>query len=502
MTSKKTLASIMAAFLWFFSLNNANAVQVDVLIVYDTATNNYFNGSPNTMLYNMVEQANSYYDASNVDVQLNVVGTQLFNSNLSDDFLGDLRRNQSIADLRDQLGADYVTWVIDDKPSANYCGVGYVTTNSGGAYNIVRRSCMARSYAHEMGHTMGLSHSLAQGSRGSDYDWGIGYGVNGVFSTIMAYTSAYNTRARTFRFSSPEFECSGYPCGIRNEADAALAINNVKNKIASHRDSPSLVQTGDVEITQSRGQWYAVDFDQSFSAAPVVIMGPPSYDGVHPSTMRVRNISVDGFEFQLDEWDYLDGNHTSEVISWVALSQGEHNWGGIQAYAGVTSNVTGDWKSVSVGDNINSDPVVLAQKHVTVSQDSEPASSIRLRNVDSDGFDLQLKEQESNSNSIAGSDVHFLAITKGTGSINDISIRAGATGNSVTHDWNTVNFSELYDNPNFLANIQTNDGGDTSALRYRSLTNASVQVRVEEETSRDSETNHTSEVVGWAVFEN
>jgi len=55
------------------------------------------------------------------------------------------------------------------------------------------------------------------------------------------------------------------------------------------------------------------------------------------------------------------------------------------------------------------------------------------------------------------------------------------------------------DNPYFLAQIQTFDGGDPAGLRYR-VSSGKVQVMVEEEQSADSETAHTSEVVGWVAF--
>ena len=43
------------------------------------------------------------------------------------------------------------------------------------------------------------------------------------------------------------------------------------------------------------------------------------------------------------------------------------------------------------------------------------------------------------------------------------------------------------------------DGPDTAGLRYRNLGRSSVDVFVEEERSRDGETNHTTETVGYLV---
>lgn len=49
----------------------------------------------------------------------------------------------------------------------------------------------------------------------------------------------------------------------------------------------------------------------------------------------------------------------------------------------------------------------------------------------------------------------------------------------------------------FVAGISNYVGGDGSHLRYRNLTSDSVQVKVEEDTTHDGETKHTSEVVDY-----
>jgi hypothetical protein len=49
--------------------------------------------------------------------------------------------------------------------------------------------------------------------------------------------------------------------------------------------------------------------------------------------------------------------------------------------------------------------------------------------------------------------------------------------------------------------MQTTDGGDTAAVRWQNKQADGIEVKVEEEQSRDVETNHTTEVVGCMVFE-
>ena len=48
--------------------------------------------------------------------------------------------------------------------------------------------------------------------------------------------------------------------------------------------------------------------------------------------------------------------------------------------------------------------------------------------------------------------------------------------------------------------MQTTDGPDTASLRWDNRSTTGIQVKVEEEQSRDSETTHTSEVVGYFAF--
>lgn len=49
--------------------------------------------------------------------------------------------------------------------------------------------------------------------------------------------------------------------------------------------------------------------------------------------------------------------------------------------------------------------------------------------------------------------------------------------------------------------MQTTDGGDTSALRTLQVSSLDLQVTVEEEQSKDSETYHTTEDAGFIAIQ-
>jgi hypothetical protein len=54
--------------------------------------------------------------------------------------------------------------------------------------------------------------------------------------------------------------------------------------------------------------------------------------------------------------------------------------------------------------------------------------------------------------------------------------------------------------PSVFAAMQTTDGGNTAGLRYKDLKTNSVHIRIEEEQSKDKETQHTTEVVGYLAI--
>jgi hypothetical protein len=75
---------------------------------------------------------------------------------------------------------------------------------------------------------------------------------------------------------------------------------------------------------------------------------------------------------------------------------------------------------------------------------------------------------------------------------------------NVTHQWKKVAISSSdlslppgYDCPIILAAMQTYNGSDTAEVRMRSLSACSFEVKIEEESSDDSETQHAAEDVGY-----
>ena len=256
------------------------------------------------------------------------------------------------------------------------------------------------------------------------------------------------------------------------------------------------LEIGEVSVDHN---WKRVEFSEAFSD-PVVVAKPLSYNGGDPAVLRIRNVDSTGFEIRIQEWEYLDGTHTTENVSYIVMERGNYILeDGAKVEAGTfDTDITSSFGWVDFSQTFNQAPVVIT---AVSSYHEADTVTTRVRNISINGFEFRMQEQESNSQSHATETISYIAWEPSSGTVGDLTFEVEKTDDVIKHDWQTIVYNETFTNPPvFLADMQTTDGKDTANLRWQNKDFYGIDVKIAEEQSRDSETNHTTEVVGYMVF--
>ncbi|PIE40354.1 MAG: hypothetical protein CSA51_01330, partial [Gammaproteobacteria bacterium] len=261
------------------------------------------------------------------------------------------------------------------------------------------------------------------------------------------------------------------------------------------------IETGTITVDQpDPNQWHQISFDQSYTDA-VVVFGPLSSNDSDPATIRVRNVTDTSVEFQIDEWDYLDGIHGQETVNYLVMEAGTYETNGVTIEAGSLDAVTNVNQTGAFTQGFDTPPVVLA---TVTSTNETDAVVLRIDNTTASRFTIKLQEQESTrKEGHVAEEVHYLAMS-GSGEVdtvngNKLEILSGKTGNSVKHTFYEIGLTAS-GVPAFFADMQTSDGNDTANVRYQNLGANSVEVNIDEEQSANSELFHTTELIGFVTI--
>jgi len=264
---------------------------------------------------------------------------------------------------------------------------------------------------------------------------------------------------------------------------------------AESRPQFPVMEIGELRVDHN---WSRVEFSKVF-INPVVIAKPASSNDEDPGVVRIRDMDSTGFDIRLQEWDYLDGAHNEESVGYVVMEAGSYRVGGsiVKAETFSTSN-TSSYEVISFDQGFNEVPVVIAA--ISTVNESDAVTG-RIRNISTDSFRFRMQEQELNTQEHAAEVVSYVAWEPSSGLAGDFAFEVDKTQNVVTHGFYNVGFSEWFTSiPVLLADMQTTDGGDTANVRYDEKDSSGVNLMIDEEQSANTETNHTTEVLGYMVF--
>lgn len=251
----------------------------------------------------------------------------------------------------------------------------------------------------------------------------------------------------------------------------------------------------EVGTASASHEWADVSVTNSYSD-PVAVAPTLSYQGPHPASPRVREVTGDGFDVRVEEWRYLDGWHRTESVGYLAGEAGAHATAGGTRFELGRVRTDHRWSAVSFDADFSVPPIVFSNAQTR--NGAHPVVT-RTKDVSASGMRVRLQEEEAEGPHLEET-VGYLAIEAGIGDLNGRGFEAGIQRN-VDDGWQTVAFYGSYERPTFLADTQTTRGDNTATVRYRNLTGSSVQVKIEEEQSRDQETSHVGETVGYLVVE-
>jgi hypothetical protein len=265
-------------------------------------------------------------------------------------------------------------------------------------------------------------------------------------------------------------------------------------------DPESMPQVPILEIgeTSVDHNWKRVAFNKMFFA-PVVVAEPIGSNDDDPAVIRIRDVDRTGFEIRVQEWNYLDGARSEETVSYIVMESGSYTLGGTLVEAGkFETNNTGSFAAVSFDRAFNEPPVVITA--ITTFNEADAVCG-RVRNISVNGFEFYMQEQEANAQEHATEEISVIAWESSSGTMDGIAFEVDKTQDVVTDQSHTISFNESFMNvPVFVADMQTTDGSNTANLRRGEKDLYRVDVNVSEEQSGDSETAHTTEVVGYMVF--
>jgi hypothetical protein len=257
------------------------------------------------------------------------------------------------------------------------------------------------------------------------------------------------------------------------------------------------MEFGEVEINH---KWFRVNFEKTFNN-PVVVAGPISLNGGQPAVIRITNVDPTGFEIRIQEWVYLDGSHVVETVSYMVMEAGSYSLpdGTLIEANTIETQAASSYEPIGFSEGFNVAPIVMTS--LTSFNDAETVTG-RIKQVTIDGFSYRMREQESNTQDHLAETLSYIAWEPSLGTIGDVNYNVGRTADAVTHKTYSLLFDTQFASPpTFLADMQTTDGGDTANVRCKNKAGDAVEVLIDEEQSRDSETGHTTEVVGFIALE-
>ncbi|MDR0682489.1 MAG: T9SS type A sorting domain-containing protein [Dysgonamonadaceae bacterium] len=285
----------------------------------------------------------------------------------------------------------------------------------------------------------------------------------------------------------------------------AGGISNPSNEITFAVTPNKDIQTDKLSLKTS--DFVNVYFGKPYEEKPVTILGAPTNNnsGVLMSN-RVGTASTGKLQLRFYPWSYVTGSiYTNDEMAYLFLPEGNYAFGDIKAVASKATAINGAWKTVTFPEGyFTATPIIIPTQ---ASNTSASATSVHLRNVTKDGFEICLRRENAKTYTIPNETVHYLALSEGSGTMQGRKIYTGFIDN-VGHTTSaavTFNYGETVKNPLIFTHKQTaNNDTLASNLRIISYTDTSAKIMNQIERSGNNSSfavlSSETDKAGWLVI--
>lgn len=310
------------------------------------------------------------------------------------------------------------------------------------------------------------------------YSWNFGDGSTGSGKTVQ---HTYVNEA-------------SYTATLLVTDDKGATSKAATKTIVAEKAKPEIILNYEIGELALTTEWVRVKFENTF-INPAVFVSPPTNNDKEAVITRVRNLDKTGFDIRLQEWDYLDGKHQQETVSFLALEHGQTTLpDGTMIEVGSFNGSTKK-KVVTFKQPFITNPVVLT---TIISENEADAVIGRTNMVTTKSFSYLLQEQELTKTKHVDESVAYLAWSQGSGDYDTIHFAAAVPATTVSSALAIIMFPESFQAVPFLfIEQQTLNGSDPAAVRVRALAADKVELFLQEDQSRDTETSHVVETVGY-----
>ncbi|MBL8012765.1 MAG: cellulase family glycosylhydrolase, partial [Candidatus Omnitrophica bacterium] len=224
---------------------------------------------------------------------------------------------------------------------------------------------------------------------------------------IETFNSAETSGVRMKQLCRNRFE-------VRTQDDNPLTLNPAEvisyfalpSGLIQNKTGASIGEAGRVTAYQKDGsQWHTVKLSKTYTE-PVVFMQINTFHGRQPAHIRLRSVGSGSFQFQIEEWDYLDQKHLLEDVSYMVLEKGKHQLTDGRRVEVGKASVSSHWSTVNLTSGLAAAPIVISQCQ-TVNE--SPAVITRERNITAGGLEIKLQEEKAGNGVHAAETVGYLA---------------------------------------------------------------------------------------------